>query len=101
MSKYAVTINFRGHYGYIEYDEATREAQVHFPLPEQKEAVETYLAEKQTFEIPCGDTIREFQEVTMDPLESLDNFQTCLTRMWMKTQVRVEWSMPPGMAEHL
>ncbi|MDO4920654.1 MAG: hypothetical protein Q4E64_02335 [Phascolarctobacterium sp.] len=35
------------------------------------------------------------------PLESMESFKTSLTRLWGKTGVRVEWSMPPGMAENL
>ena len=29
MEKYAVTINFHGHYGYIEYDREKKTAEVH------------------------------------------------------------------------
>ena len=47
----------------------------------------------------CGETIRDFREVTLRPLESLESFQQCLTRLWVATDVRVEWSMPPGLAE--
>ena len=101
MDKFAVTINHHGNYGYIEYDSATRKADVHLGLEKPKAAVEKYLAEPHTFKVCCGPTIRDFKEVTLHPLESLENFQLCLTRMWVSIDVRVEWSMPPGMAENL
>ena len=48
-----------------------------------------------------GDTVRQFVTKTLDPLENLDNFKICLTRLWFNTDVLVEWSMPPGMTENL
>ena len=101
MEKYAVTINSHGKYGYIEYDPETKSADVHMSAEGPKAAVEKYLAEPHTFKVCVGPTIRDFKEVTLEPLESLENFQLCLTRMWVTNDVRVEWSMPPGMAENL
>jgi len=101
MEKFAVTINFHGNYGYIEYDPDTKTADVHLGLEGPKAAVEKYLAEPHTFKVACGETIRDFKEVTLQPLESLESFQLCLTRMWVAIDVRVEWSMPPGIAENL
>ena len=71
MSKFAVTLNYHGNYGYVEYD------------------------------VQEGDTVRQFVTKTLDPLENLDNFKICLTRLWFNTDVLVEWSMPPGMTENL
>ena len=99
--KYAVTINHHGKYGYIEYDPETKQADVHLGVEGPKAAVEKYLAEPHTFKVCVGPTIRDFKEVTLQPLESLENFQLGLTRMWVANDVRVEWSMPPGMAENL
>ena len=99
--KFAVTINFHGNYGYIEYDPETKTADVHLGVEGPRLAVEKYLSEAHTFKIACGKTIRDMKEVTLRPLESLENFQLCLTRMWVAIDVRVEWSMPPGMAENL
>lgn len=48
-----------------------------------------------------GEDIRSFAKQTLDPLASLENFKTCMTRLWVNTNVRVEWSMPPGLAETL
>ena len=100
MSKYAVTINFHAHYGYIEYDPDTKTAVVTLHGADAaKAAVEKFLSEEHTFSVACGKTIRDFKQVTLHPLESLESFQQCLPRLWVATDVRVEWSMPPGMAE--
>ena len=83
MEKFTVTINYHGNYGYIEYDPDTKSAAVHLGVEEPRAAVEKYLAEPHTFKVCVGPTIRDFQEVTLQPLESLENFQLCLTRMWV------------------
>lgn len=98
---YSVTINYHCNYGYIEYDEVKKIATVKLLVPDAKKAVEDFLAKPLTLDVPQGATIRDFVTKTLDPLASLDNFQTCLTRLWGKTSVRVEWSMPPGIAEKL
>ena len=71
------------------------------PVAEAKAAVEKFLATPLTLDVPQGETIRDFVTKTLDPLASLENFKVCLTRLWGPTGVRVEWSMPPGMAERL
>lgn len=81
MEKFTVTINYHGNYGYIEYNPDTKSAAVHLGVEEPRVAVEKYLAEPHTFKVCVGPTIRDFQEVTLQPLESLENFQLCLTRM--------------------
>lgn len=101
MSKFAVTLNYNCNYGYVEYDEETKTAAVTLSVPEAKARVEKFLAEPLTLDVPEGLTIRNFVTKTLNPLESLDNFKTCITRLWVHTDVRVEWSMPPGMAEKL
>lgn len=101
MSKFAVTLNYHCNYGYVEYDEESRTAQVVLPVAEAREQVEKFLAQPLTLDIPEGETIRNFVTKTLEPLSSLENFKTCLTRLWVHTDVRVEWSMPPGMAEKL
>ena len=70
-------------------------------MAEAKAAVEKFLATPLTLDVPQGETIRDFVTKTLDPLASLENFKVCLTRLWGPTGVRVEWSMPPGMAERL
>ncbi|MBQ8418064.1 MAG: hypothetical protein IJX10_05475 [Phascolarctobacterium sp.] len=101
MEKYNVTLNYKGIYGFATYDEETKAASVTIASDEAKELVEGFLAKPLTLEIPLGEDIRSFAEQTLNPLESLANFKTCMTRLWVNTGVRVEWSMPPGMAENL
>ena len=101
MSKFAVTLNYHCNYGYVEYDEESKTAAVILSVAEAKEKVEKFLAEPLTLDVPEGETIRNFVTKTLDPLASLENFKVCMTRWWMHTDVRVEWSMPPGMAEKL
>lgn len=101
MDNFSVTINYQGTYGYVEYDPATKKAAVVIASPEAVKRVEDYLGKEQSFEVPGGNTIREFEGVTMNPLADLESFKVCLTRLWVNTDVRVEWSMPPGMAENL
>ncbi len=101
MSTYTVTLNYKAHYGYVEYDEESKSARVVLPIAEKKAAVEQFLAERHTMELPTGEGVRNFVSQTLEPLASLENFKICLTRLWVQTEVRVEWSMPPGMAGSL
>ena len=103
MSNYAVTLNYNCHYGYVEYNEADKTAVVTLPeaVAEAKAAVEKYLATPLSLDVPQGDTIRDFATITLEPLSSKEEFQVALTRLWGKTGVRVEWSMPPGMADDI
>lgn len=101
MDKFAVTINYRGRYGYLEYDPETKKANIVLDLPEQKAAIEKFLSEPVTLDLPEGATIRDFVSKTLNPLESLESFKLSITKLWFKTGIRVEWSMPPGMTESL
>jgi hypothetical protein len=101
MEKYTVTLNYECNYGFVEYDIATHSACVTLPVAEAKLAVERFLATPLTLDVPEGDTIRDFVTKTLEPLASLESFKVALTRLWGRTGVRVEWSMPPGMAERL
>lgn len=101
MEKFSVTLNYNGNYGFAEYDEATKTAAVTLPVLEARAAVEEFLRSPLTLDLPAGETIRDFATKTLMPLASLENFKTCLTRLWGRTGVRVEWSMPPGMAEKI
>ena len=101
MNTFAVTLNYNCNYGFVEYNEATKTATVTLPVEEAKLAVEKFLATPLTLDIPQGETIRDFVTKTLEPLASLENFKVFLTRLWGQTGVRVEWSMPPGLAERL
>ena len=101
MSTFIVTLNYNCNDGFVEYNETSKTAAVTLPVAEAKAAVEQFLATPLTLDIPHGETIRDFVTETLEPLASMENFKTCMTRLWGKTGVRVEWSMPPGMAEKL
>lgn len=101
MSTFSVTLNYNCNYGYVEYDDVAKTATVNLPAAQAKAAVEKFLASPLTLDLPQGETIRDFVTKTLQPLESMESFKLCLTRLWGKTGVRVEWSMPPGMAENL
>lgn len=101
MSNYTVTLNYQCHYGYVEYNEATKEALVTLDEPTGKAAVERYLSEPLTLDVPQGETIRDFVTITLQPLADLASFKVALTRLWGKTGVRVEWSLPPGVADEI
>ena len=101
MSTFSVTLNYNCNYGFVEYNEESKTAVVTLPVAEAKAAVEKFLTTPLTLDVPQGETIRDFVTKTLDPLASLENFKVCLTRLWGPTGVRVEWSMPPGMAERL
>ncbi len=101
MGKFTVTLNYRGTYGFLEYDETTKSAEVTFPLAEEKARVEEFLKKPLTLDVVEGKTIYDFTSKTLDPLESIESLKTCLTRLWVNTGVLVEWSMPPGMAGEL
>ena len=101
MSTYAVTLNYQCHYGCVEYNVESKTATVKLAVAEAKAAVEKYLAAPLTLDVPQGETIRDFVTKTLEPLASLENFQVALTRLWGKTGVRVEWSMPVGMADDI
>ena len=81
MDKFTVTINYRGRYGYMEYDPATKKANVVLDLPEQKVAAEKFLSEPVTLDLPEGTTIRDFVSKTIDPLSSLENFKLSITKL--------------------
>lgn len=101
MSTLAVTINYNCHYGFVEYDEITKKVAVHLNVAEARAAVEKFLATPMTLDAPLGESIRDFVTTTVEPLASAKAFQLAMTRLWGKTGVRVEWSMPSGMAEKL
>lgn len=101
MSNFAVTLNYQCHYGCVEYNEETKTASVKLAVSEAKAAVEKFLSEPLTLDVPQGETIRDFVTKTLEPLADLASFKVALTRLWGKTGVRVEWSMPVGLADSI
>ena len=58
MSKFAVTLNHHGNYGYVEYDSENKKAEIVLGVAEAKARVEKFLNEKLTLDVQEGDTIR-------------------------------------------
>ena len=50
MSKFAVTLNYHGNYGYVEYDSENKKAEIVLGVAEAKAKVEKFLNEKLTLE---------------------------------------------------
>ena len=46
MSKFAVTLNYHGNYGYVEYDSENKKAEIVLGVAEAKAKVEKFLNEK-------------------------------------------------------
>lgn len=101
MEKFLVTINHKGQYGYIEYDLATKELVVNHDDQAVVEKVTKFLSAPVELNIPMGETIRNFEHVTVEPLANLDSLEKTLGVLWVNTEVRVEWSIPPKMMETL
>ena len=58
MSKFAVTLNYHGNYGYVEYDSENKKAEIVLGVAEAKAKVEKFLNEKLTFDVQEGDTVQ-------------------------------------------
>lgn len=56
MSKFAVTLNYHGNYGYVEYDSENKKAEIVLGVAEAKAKVEKFLNEKLT--LVCRKAIR-------------------------------------------
>ena len=66
MEKFAVTLNYNCTYGFVTYNEETKSAEVTIASEEAKKLVEDFLAKPLTLEVPNGDDIRTFVEVTLE-----------------------------------
>ena len=51
MSKFAVTLNYHGNYGYVEYDSENKKAEIVLGVAEAKAKVEKFLNEKLTLDV--------------------------------------------------
>lgn len=102
MAIHSVTLNYQGHYGYLDYNDETKEMTVF--IPDEEEAAQKardYLAQPHTQEVPNGECTYHFGPVTVDAKNSWEECKEVLTRLWFNTGVLVEWSMPPRMTNDL
>ena len=102
MAIQSVTLNYEGHYGYLDYNEETKERTVFIPDAEEAaQRVRDFLAEPKTMEVPTDECTYHFGPVTVDAKNSWQECEQVLTRLWVHTGVLVEWSMPPRMTNDL
>jgi hypothetical protein len=78
--------------GYVAYDTETKELSVSLPNQEWADKVSAFL--KQDHSIAHAMGLDTYQELDIDPLESLGNLKLALTRLWEATEVQVDWSRP-------
>ncbi len=78
--------------GYITYNAETKTAKVVLPEEAWVKKVEEYLGTSHEIDDAVG--LSDYKTVTINPLESVDNFKLALTRMWEVNEVHVDWSWP-------
>ena len=102
MAVQSFTLNYNGHYGYLDYNEETHEMTVFIPDGEAAaQKVRDFLNQPRKLEVPTDECTYHFGEITVDPRKSWEDCQQALTRLWVNTGVLVEWSMPPRMTNDL
>lgn len=93
MSMFKVAIHYGADdRGYVAYDTETKELSVSLPNQEWADKVSAFL--KQDHSIAHAMGLDTYQELDIDPLESLGNLKLALTRLWETTEVQVDWSRP-------
>ena len=77
----------------IEYDPETKTVKVVLDNAQKREEVEAYF--KQARILPHAlTTLREFERLEIQPLDSLEKFKLALSELWVTTEVLVDWSRP-------
>lgn len=93
MSMFKVAIHYGADdRGYVAYNTETKELSVSLPNQEWADKVSAFL--KQDHSIAHAMGLDTYQELDIDPLESLGNLKLALTRLWEATEVQVDWSRP-------
>ena len=93
MSMFKVAIHYGADdRGYVAYDTETKELSVSLPNQDWADKVSAFL--KQDHSIAHAMGLDTYQELDIDPLESLGNLKLALTRLWEATEVQVDWSRP-------
>ncbi len=90
---YSVAVSCRGANGWVEFDTEAKTVKVFLDDEKAVADAEKFLTEKHQIKIP-QDSLLDFVEKTVDPLEDVESFQTVLTRLWENTDVHVDWSRP-------
>lgn len=93
MSMFKVAIHYGADdRGYVAYDTETKELSVSLPNQEWADKVSAFLTQDHSIAHAMG--LDTYQELDIDPLESLGNLKLALTRLWEATEVQVDWSRP-------
>lgn len=91
--QFSVAIHYGDdHRGYIDYDAATKVAEVHLEDEVWRKKVEDYL--HGTYTIDDALSLSEYTPKEISPLDSVDSLKLALTRMWEEIEVQVDWSWP-------
>lgn len=91
---FQVAIHYGKSFGRIEYDSETKTAKVVLDNAQKREEVEAYLQQSRTLPHALT-TLREFERLEIQPLDSLEAFKMALSELWVTTEVLVDWSRPP------
>lgn len=90
---YRVAIHYDNDCGYIEYDIDTKKIKVVLDDTARRKAVEAYLAGRHVLR-QAQQNLTEFKESTAQATENLAAFKQVLTKLWVNTDVLVDWSRP-------
>ena len=102
MAIKTVTLNYKGQYGCLEYDEEAKTFAVNLGgNAEAEKRVRDFLAQPHTLSIPKDACTYHFKTVTINAADSLEAAKTVLGRLWENTEVLVEWSMPADVVMQL
>lgn len=91
QQQYCVVIHYGDINGSIEYDSATKTAQVTLADDDKRSQVETYLETQRRLPRIVA-TGLGLEYVDIKPLDSVENFKIALTKLWETTDVLVDWS---------
>ncbi len=94
---YKVTFNIEQVYGYIALDESKKELSVVYPDEKIVEKIKTWLQTKHEINTPnAGGSVSDFSVKTYLATNSVEDFETVLTRAWQKIGIHIDWSFPAG-----
>jgi hypothetical protein len=89
---YRVAIHHENDCGYIEYDIDAKKIKVVLDDAAKRKAIEIYLSGRHVLRQALS--LREFKESTAQAADSLAAFKLALTKLWVNTDVLVDWSRP-------
>ncbi len=93
QENYKVSINVGPNYGYVQYNEVTKQIQVVFPNENIKNLILDYLAKPHILNLPKEHCVCDFEAQEKLAHLSKADFQLVLGRMWNSLKVHVNWSI--------